>query len=234
LSFLFLWGILAFPEKNPIKNYYLTFTGLLFLILGIIGTSLSRTDKIRNIGKPKETGRSAPALDISQGAKSPLLASVQGVENRPNPLHAIFGVLCALTLGVLNGSMMVPLNYAPKSSQGINYIVPFSIGVLLVTPVFSILYFLIIRKIPQFHIRYALLPGMITGLLWQVGNFCSIYATLYLGLAIVFPLTQIALVVSGLWGIIAFKELSGTIPILTWAFSVLIILGGAVLLALYA
>ena len=73
------------------------------------------------------------------------------------------------------------------------------------TVAFLYIYWLIFEHLPDFKLKTVMLPGMITGLLWNVGNFCSIYATYYLGLTVGFPLTQLALVVSGLWGIIAFK-----------------------------
>ena len=48
-----------------------------------------------------------------------------------------------------------------------------------------------------------------------------------------YPLTQVALVVGGLWGIIAFKEMKGIRTLSVWAASVTILLGGAVMLALF-
>jgi len=133
----------------------------------------------------------------------------------------------------MNGSMMVPLRFLPKDAAGINYISSFGIGVLAVTPVCAFFYFLIKREIPVFHFKAAFIPGVLTGLLWNIGNYCSIYATLYLGLTIGFPLTQVALVVSGLWGMFAFKELSGVWTITVWWISVVILLTGAALLSLF-
>ena len=47
--------------------------------------------------------------------------------------------------------------------------------------------------------------GLAAGCLFSSGNFFSIYATQFLGLTIGFPLTQTALLVSGLWGLFFFK-----------------------------
>ena len=143
--------------------------------------------------------------------------------------------------------MMVPLRYVPevcyfyhfsiyrsiKEAKGINYIISFGIGVIIVTVVMLYIYWLIFEQLPPFHVKATMLPGMITGLLWNVGNYCSIYATLYLGLTVGFPLTQLALVVSGLWGIIAFKEIGGIRTLSVWTISVTVLLAGAALLALY-
>jgi glucose uptake protein GlcU len=61
----------------------------------------------------------------------------------------------------------------------------------------------------------------------------SIYATLYLGLTVGFPLTQVALVTSGLWGILLFREISGAKTLIVWTLSVCVLLGGAAMLSLF-
>jgi glucose uptake protein GlcU len=71
------------------------------------------------------------------------------------------------------------------------YLPSFGIGVAIVTPVIAFFYFLVKREMPVFHLRVALVPGLITGILWNIGNVGSIVATMYLGLTIGFPLTQV-------------------------------------------
>jgi len=222
----FLWGSLAFPQDHEVKNIPLAVLALVLLVIGITSLSLSSSDFIKNLGKSKQPNEHINTEDES----SPLLKEPEPQQSKFRPL---IGLGCALVLGCLNGSMMVPLRFTPKEASGINYIVSFGIGVLAVTPVFGLLYFLIRRKRPVFHVKVALIPGLITGLIWNIGNFCSIYATLYLGLTIGFPLTQLALVVSGLWGLFVFKELQGFRVILFWIGSVIILLSGAALLSLF-
>lgn len=72
----------------------------------------------------------------------------------------------------MNGSIMVPLHYAPKDAGGEIYTVSFAIGVIIVTPVISSLYFIVMKKKPVFHVRATMIPGLITGCIWNVGNFC--------------------------------------------------------------
>lgn len=40
----------------------------------------------------------------------------------------------------------------------------------------------------------------------RMGNFCAMYATIYLGQTVGFPLTQLCLVVNGLWGILWVRQ----------------------------
>jgi len=155
-------------------------------------------------------------------------------DEQPLSLKArLFGMLCAILTGLPNGSMLVPLRLAPSNAQGINYMVSFGIGVLAVTPVMAFIYFLLKREVPVFHLRVALIPGLLAGFVWNLGNYCSIYATLYLGLTIGFPLTQVALLVAGLYGIFFFKEITSWFAILFFFLSAGILLGGAALLSVY-
>jgi len=236
----FLWGALAFPSDNPVKNFPLSIVALMLLIIGIIGLSISDSSFIKDLGKLRKSHMDINNVESTQTLDgSPLLLrsseyrkSISTSSKERSHKEIIIGLLCALILGVMNGSMMVPLHFTPPDATGINYIVSFGIGVLIVTPICSILYFVFRWRVPKLQVRVALLPGLITGFIWNVGNFCSIYATLYLGLTIGFPLTQLALVVSGLWGIVVFHELSGLRTLSIWTLSLLILLGGAALLAL--
>jgi glucose uptake protein GlcU len=62
----------------------------------------------------------------------------------------------------------------------------------------------------------------------------SIYATKDLGQAVGFSLTQCALLISGLWAIIYFKELTYRNAIIIWVLAAFVLLGGAFLLAFKA
>ena len=79
-----------------------------------------------------------------------------------------------------------------------------------------------------------LLPGLIGGVMWNIGNICSIYAAdSPLGLAVGFPLAQCALMVAGLWGIFYFREMRGARPIALFFISGGVLICGAALMAVY-
>jgi hypothetical protein len=151
-------------------------------------------------------------------------------------LSLILGLLCVLGCGILNGSMMVPnrFNVDPKT-KGVVYLASFGIGVGIVTPIVFVLYFLAKRQLPKFHFKIALLPGLCTGTFWTMGNLGSTYAVLSpLGLTVGFPLTQSCLIISGLWAIFMFKEITGWKSILHFFAAVLLLLGpGCALLAVF-
>eukprot|EP01088_Endostelium_zonatum_P013393 TRINITY_DN2792_c0_g1_i1.p1 TRINITY_DN2792_c0_g1~~TRINITY_DN2792_c0_g1_i1.p1 ORF type:complete len:372 (-),score=39.61 TRINITY_DN2792_c0_g1_i1:80-1195(-) len=161
----------------------------------------------------------------------------QGLQGEPvihvsSYAQKVLGVFLALLIGVFAGSMMVPMTYVDEK-YAIVYLVSFGIGVLGITPILTFLYFLVQLKVPEFHFRVAFIPGFVTGIIWSIGNFCSIYATKYLGLTVGYPLTQVALLVAGLWGVIVFREIRGGQPITFFFLSAGILLGGAAMLALF-
>ena len=79
----------------------------------------------------------------------------------------------------------------------------------------------------------AAVPGVASGAIWNVGNMCSIVATNdpRVGLSIAYPIMQCGLLVAGLWGIFAFRELRGR-AITVYAVSACVLVAGASMLTL--
>jgi len=73
---------------------------------------------------------------------------------------------------------------------------------------------------------------MASGFIWNVGHCCSVFATLYIGIAYGYPLAQTCIFVSGVWGILIFQEIQNQKSIGLFSFSALIMIGGASLLAI--
>mmetsp|Transcript_29367 Transcript_29367/g.94267 ORF Transcript_29367/g.94267 Transcript_29367/m.94267 type:complete len:102 (-) Transcript_29367:270-575(-) len=78
--------------------------------------------------------------------------------------------------------------------------------------------------------RQAAYPGFCAGVLWAVGNVLSVHATLELGQSIGFPMTQSCVVISALWGIVVFKEMTARTPLLLFLLSSTLVAAGASLL----
>jgi glucose uptake protein GlcU len=108
-----------------------------------------------------------------------------------------------------------------------------SFGILFVTTVICIFYWVVTCSKPVFRPAEVLLPAFCCGVMWAIGNLGSVFATQYLGLAVGFSLTQVCLIVAGVWAIVLLKELKGFIPIGLWGISALVVLGGAVLLSIF-
>jgi glucose uptake protein GlcU len=256
----FLWGAVVFLD--PIKNIWFTLLGLLLLFVGIFGVALCKSspekdNESTDVQKyySQEHGR----LILEKGEKSSLASTKYIYSTNPHNEMAVsepifetnmtayqkfkylllksknllLGIICCCCLGLFNGSMMVPTRYNPDKS--IMYCLSFGIGVMIVTPILFVIYFLCKRQIPALYIKQALYPGLLTGFIWNLGNIGSTIAALSpLGLTVGFPLTQCALVVGGISGIIIFRELRGWRPILQFTvFTLFFLLPGCMLLAIF-
>ncbi len=133
---------------------------------------------------------------------------------------------------------MAPLKIASSlgvQASGLTWVFSFSVGAAIVNLflllVYSFCLLLSKKPLPDFQFRVMFLPGSISGLLWATGNFCSIYAVIALGQSIGYPSVQSSMIVSGLWGIIYYRELRGWKPILCWVVAALVALAGIALLS---
>lgn len=133
------------------------------------------------------------------------------------------GVAAAIFNGVWGGASLVPSHFS--EIQGVHFVISFGIGALIANVLIMIAYFFYKssqgEEMPPAHFRVMLVPGFLSGMLWAGGNFCSLYAVSTLGQGVGYSLVQASVMVSGLWGILYYKEMAGE-PILYWAFACLI------------
>eukprot|EP00457_Paulinella_chromatophora_P009859 gb/GEZN01009937.1/.p1 GENE.gb/GEZN01009937.1/~~gb/GEZN01009937.1/.p1 ORF type:complete len:384 (+),score=65.34 gb/GEZN01009937.1/:61-1152(+) len=238
----FFWGDVIFKEGT--KNVPMAMVALLCLMIGVGCLAFSSSKTMKEI----EAGRTGGIVPVAHPLDEPLLAGETGDtpeksdgETSKTQKKPLMGVGIALIIGLLNGSCMAPLRAMPDDERGIVYLMSFGIGVLAVTPLFFGLWFLFIylvsppgtNVLPEWKLQQALLPGLLTGFIWSVANWSAVYGILYLGLALSFPLTNLCMVVSGLLGIVLYKEIAGLGPILVWTGGVVVMLVGALLLSIY-
>ncbi|HSQ40910.1 MAG TPA: GRP family sugar transporter [Fibrobacteraceae bacterium] len=102
--------------------------------------------------------------------------------------------LCA---GVVFGAYLLPMRLAQVQSW--DFVAPMGIGIF----VGALVFLLILRPAPSPGFRWISLG---CGLAWNLANVGSLVAVQVFGLAIGFPLTQLALLVSISWGVFHFGE----------------------------
>lgn len=141
------------------------------------------------------------------------------------------GLLAAAFNGLWGGTNLVPLHFASQEGfGGPSYVISFACGSLVITIHLWILRFgyelyrlgelgAAYNALPSFHIRQMWFQGMLSGLLYSLGNFMSIISVTYLGLGVGYSFTQFSMLVSGLWGIFKFGEIKGRDRITNWFFS---------------
>jgi glucose uptake protein GlcU len=157
----------------------------------------------------------------------------EDTSNKPRTSVAL-GIGAAVFNGVWGGSNLVPSHYAPY--HGIEFTISFATGALIANVALVFVYIVLAKLVwksplpsPQF--RVMMLPGFISGTLWSIGNFCSLAAVAAMGQGIGNSLIQSSVIVSGLWGILFYREMTG-LPVLFWSVWMLVCVGGIVGLAI--
>ena len=152
------------------------------------------------------------------------------------------GMMAAAFCGIWGGSVMAPMKWCKSDTQGTGYLMSFSMGASIITLCLWLIRYLCnvshyksftraYQSLPPFHLDVMWLPGGTSGLLWSIGNFFSLISVLNLGEGVGYPLSQTSILVSGLWGIFYFKEVTGTEQIFKWIGSSLLTILGILLLS---
>lgn len=153
------------------------------------------------------------------------------------------GLMAAVFNGLWGGSIMVPMHYAPDEAHGMGYVISFAIGATIITLLlwiarFGYYYFyqgMTVRgsfnSLPPFHFRVMWKPGCTAGLLWSLGNVCSMVSVQQLGEGVGYSLTQASMLISGLWGVFIFREVEGLGVRIKWFVSAVITITGILMLS---
>jgi glucose uptake protein len=161
---------------------------------------------------------------LSSSASNASNASNNSDNSNPsNPSTPAKPSLFPYITGLFFGSYLVPLKLS--GLQPLEFLPAVAVGILaggtLVTLVFK----------PAVY-KPIIGWGVFSGILWNIANVASFFAIKRLGLAVGYPLTQSALFISVLWGVLVFNEMPGTQKRIQLFFAALILFGGAILLAL--
>lgn len=155
------------------------------------------------------------------------------------------GILGAVVNGAWGGLNLIPLHYAQRDygMGGASYLISYASGSMIVClAIWAVLFIYhyvqrdysisaAIDQLPPWHIQELGLPGALAGLFYSIGNFCSILAVAYLGQGVGFSFCQGQLLVSGLWGVFYFQEISGKETIIKWFASAVVTIVGIVSLS---
>jgi len=137
------------------------------------------------------------------------------------------GILGAVINGITAGSMFCPIHFLDENTRGIRYSFSFGVGAFIANTALWILrYFYYLHStrsfsdayyaLPSFHFKDIWRPGCLSGLLWGSGNIFSIVAVSTLGQGVGYSVIQSSLLISGLWGIFWYKEVTEPLTIMKW------------------
>mmetsp|Transcript_36720 Transcript_36720/g.98379 ORF Transcript_36720/g.98379 Transcript_36720/m.98379 type:complete len:397 (+) Transcript_36720:66-1256(+) len=237
----FTWGVTAFG--HVVSSWRGSCPALGLLVLGVCLAAASGSDTARKLGRRQL--RQAQEGTYGTCCEDGLLVPADAAGPARGALRTALGCGCAVAVGLMNGTLMVPVTFfqSGSSTLGISgykgnllspiaFLPSLSIGILCMQVPTFLIYFardIYEGRLPKFQAAVAAAPGLVTGAYWAMGNFASMFAMTYLGQTIGFPLTQTCIVVGGLWGIFYYGEIEGRLPITMFAVSVALIITGAAL-----
>jgi Transmembrane family, TMEM144 of transporters len=138
------------------------------------------------------------------------------------------GIMGAVINGVFTGSSLVPVHYAKKQGfGGAAYMLSFATGALLSNALVWAVWFCgkmvqsrdvrsNYESMPAWYFRQLWAPGFAAGILLAIAMFGSIMSVTYLGQGVGNSIIQSKILISGLWGIFWYKEITGGVTITKW------------------
>eukprot|EP00897_Mesotaenium_endlicherianum_P008585 jgi/Mesen1/7755/ME000408S06871 len=197
--------------ETRVSKMILALVGLGVLLLGIIGIASSSQTQ-------SPTAEEEPLLDYDE-------------ERRRNTKRMAGGLVAAVLAGVFGGLIVAPMTWAPSSAKGLGFLPSLGIGAFFGGLIVNAVPFCFSGRRPHFHLGHAALPGVLSGLIWNIANACSIIAIQKIHYSIAYPIMQAGLFVAGIWGMCLFREIQGTRAIVYWL-SGLVLIAGVVVLSL--
>lgn len=191
--------------------------------------------------KPSGQTPGASILQVASAHGMEILRSLSKGHSRV--LHKLLWVGATVVFGLMGGTLMVPAYLAKHQHgvEGIQYMLSFGIGTGVATAILAmIVQFQVLRTAHasdpadrvQWFLKDAILPGLSSGTLWNLGNFGSLLASFSpLGSTVGYPVTQANLLIAGLLAIFWFKEVKDRRRVLGFFASCCTVITGAVLLA---
>ncbi len=152
----------------------------------------------------------------------PLIVSSKTGETK----NKMKGIMLAAIAGLVFGSYVMPLRLS--NLQPSNFIFSMSLGIFFAGLAIYIISILNSKK--KSENRY-FVNGMSSGIIWNIGNISSLFAISSIGLAIGFPLTQLAILFAVSWGVFYFKEVQDKSKIWKTVLGAIILILGAIILA---
>ncbi|XP_022325098.2 transmembrane protein 144-like isoform X1 [Crassostrea virginica] len=146
----------------------------------------------------------------------------------------VLGIVLSIFSGILYGQMFTPAVYLQDhgdSKNALDYVFACFCGIYSTSTVYFIIYIIFMKNKPKVYPK-AILPGVISGLMWGAATAGWFVANQVMSPAIAFPIiTTGPSIIASLWGIFVFKEIRGTRNICILLLGFVFVITGAILTA---
>ncbi|XP_041800597.1 transmembrane protein 144b [Chelmon rostratus] len=154
------------------------------------------------------------------------------------------GCLLAVLSGLMYGSSFAPILYIKTHSSchdsmfhgasvyDLDYFYAQCCGIFVASTVYFAIYCAAMNNRPRIYSR-AILPGLLSGLMWALATYCWFLANNYLSAVITFPIVSGGYgLVAALWGSLVFKEIKGLTNCFIFFLASCVVLTGSLLTAI--
>ena len=163
----------------------------------------------------------------------------------------LVGIGAAVFNGLMAGSSLIPMHYAKRHGfGGVHYMLSYAVGAFISNLVLWLIYYVVLfsrlsslevswrsrllqaaTEMPKPHLQQLWKPGLCAGLLLTIAMFGSILSVTYLGQGIGNSVIQAKIMVSGMWGIFFYKEVTDPKAIRNWFLSASVSVGAIIWLS---
>ncbi|XP_040904333.1 transmembrane protein 144b [Toxotes jaculatrix] len=231
------FGIAAQDVSRPILNYcgagLCLLSGLIFLFVKTDVELHPNSESIPLlIDRRTSSGSYGPS-------SSEFWIDVIGPKTR-----RFIGCLLAVVSGLLYGSSFAPILYIKSHSSShdsmfygasvydLDYVYAQCSGIFLASTVYFTIYCAAMNNRPRVYSR-AILPGLLSGLMWALATYCWFLANNYLSAVITFPIVTAGYgLVAALWGSLVFREIKGLANCFIFFLASCVVLTGSLLTAI--
>ncbi|XP_004553693.3 transmembrane protein 144b isoform X1 [Maylandia zebra] len=231
------FGIAAQNVSHPILNYcgagLCLLSGLIFFFVKADVELLHSSETI-----PLLIDRRTNSGSYGQNSSESWIDTIGPKSKR------FIGFLLAVVAGLMYAFSIIPVLYIKSNSvhhdsmfyessvYDLDYVHAHCCGIFIASTVYFAIYCAAMNTKPKLYSR-AVLPGLLSGLMWAIGTYCWFLANNYLNSVITFPIVTVGYgLVAALWGCLVFKEIKGLANCLIFSLASCVVLTGSVLTAI--
>ncbi|EUB55892.1 Transmembrane protein [Echinococcus granulosus] len=203
------FGVFGIPPKipsRPVMNYVGVAIAVISVALCVV--IKPSADKISD----NEEGNSN--LDVEGGHKCCPCGCVL-IQHLPAGFRRALGVFLAIVAGSIYGNTFIPTIYIQSmvkgaSQAGLDYVFAYFVGIWSASTIIFVVYALVKCNRPWFPAKQAILPSILSGILFGLAQSSWFIANVALGEPITFPIVSTCpALIATLVGVVVFREIKG-------------------------